>query len=86
MIPPKLFYGDNIFAFAQKVEKTINQPLLFEELKRLYSGEAIKVKNVQTKNIKIATCEIRYNRKKSVEFTGSSTHRYPQKVNQSTSN
>lgn len=64
-IQPKLLYGNNIFVFAQKVEKTINQQLLYEELKRLYSGEAIKVKNVQTKNKKIATCEIRYNREKN---------------------
>lgn len=62
-IPYEIRYGENIYAFHKKVEKALNKPLLYDEHKRLYNGERIKIKNVRTPDGLVRNGEVYYDPK-----------------------
>lgn len=59
-VPDEIKKGANIYSFAQQTEARLGQPLRYEDHKRLYVGEEIRVKNVRTAAGVMGLCTVRY--------------------------
>ena len=61
--PDRIRCEDNVYVFARKMDELLRQPISYDDSKRLYGGETIRLRNVET-DIKIfENCEVRYDRK-----------------------
>lgn len=61
--PERIKCEDNIYTFARKMDEELRQPLSYDDSKRLYGGETIRLRNVATDIGTFADCEVRYDRK-----------------------
>lgn len=60
IVPEELKNGNNLYSFAQRMEARLGQSLRYEDHKRLYAGEEIRVKNVRTAAGVMGLCSVRY--------------------------
>lgn len=60
IVPEEIKNGNNLYSFAQRMEARLGQPLRYEDHKRLYAGEEIRVKNVRTAAGVMGLCSVRY--------------------------
>lgn len=63
-IPDSILNDKNIYSTHKKIEAIINKPLSYEEHKKLYQGESIKVKDVNTPKGMVEIGELRFDREK----------------------
>ncbi len=61
--PDRIRCEDNIYTFARKMDELLRQPISYDDSKRLYGGETIRLRNVETDTKIFADCEVRYDRK-----------------------
>ena len=61
--PGRIRCEDNIYTFARKMDELLHQPISYDDSKRLYGGETIRLRNVETDTQIFENCEVRYDRK-----------------------
>ena len=61
--PGRIRCEDNIYLFARKMDELLRQPISYDDSKRLYAGEPVRLRNVETDTGTFADCEVRYNSK-----------------------
>lgn len=61
--PGRIRCEDNIYTFARKMDELLRQPISYDDSKRLYGGETIRLRNVETDTKIFEDCEVRYDRK-----------------------
>lgn len=61
--PDRIRCEDNIYLFARKMDELLRQPVSYDVSKRLYAGEPVRLRNVETDTGTFADCEVRYNSK-----------------------
>lgn len=61
--PDRIRCEDNVYTFARKMDELLRQPISYDDSKRLYGGETIRLRNVETDDKIFADCEVRYDRK-----------------------
>ena len=61
--PSRIRCEDNIYLFARKMDELLRQPISYDDSKRLYAGEPVRLRNVETDTGTFADCEVRYNSK-----------------------
>ncbi|MFR6717717.1 DUF4116 domain-containing protein [Alistipes putredinis] len=62
--PGRIRCEDNVYIFARKMDELLRQPITYDDSKRLYGGETIRLRNVETDTKIFENCEVRYDRKK----------------------
>ena len=61
--PGRIWCEANIYTFARKMDELLRQPVSYDVSKRLYAGEPVHLRNVETDTGTFADCEVRYNSK-----------------------
>ena len=61
--PGRIRCEDNIYLFARKMDELLRQPVPYDVSKRLYGGEPVHLRNVETDTGIFADCQVRYDRK-----------------------
>ncbi len=61
--PDRIRCEDNVYVFARKMDELLRQPISYDDSKRLYGGETIRLRNVETDTKIFENCEVRYDRK-----------------------
>lgn len=46
--PDRIRCEDNVYVFARKMDELLRQPISYDDSKRLYEGETIRLRNVET--------------------------------------
>lgn len=62
--PGRIRCEDKVYIFARKMDELLRQPITYDDSKRLYGGETIRLRNVETDTKIFENCEVRYDRKK----------------------
>ncbi|HCO68955.1 MAG TPA: hypothetical protein DIT04_14520 [Dysgonomonas sp.] len=61
-IPDEIQKGENIFSAHKRIEAIINKPLSYDEHKKLYQGESIRVNDVNTPKGMVKNGELRFDK------------------------
>ena len=59
----RIWCEENVYTFARKMDELLRQPISYDDSKRLYGGETIRLRNVETDTKIFENCEVRYDRK-----------------------